>query len=146
MARLTLELPEHFAFYTEITVSIRDINYGGHLGNDAVLGLAHEARLRYLKSLGFSELDIGGLGLIMSDAAVIYKAEAFHGDVLQVGVSCADFNKYGCDLLYRLCRISDGQEIARVKTGIVFFDYQARKVARVPECFLQACAGEERHP
>lgn len=78
MARLTLELPEHFAFYTEITVSIRDINYGGHLGNDAVLGLAHEARLRYLKSLGFSELDIGGLGLTMKCLGFVNHSRIAH--------------------------------------------------------------------
>ena len=44
MPRLTIELPGHRDFTTRVTVAIGDINYGGHLGNDAVLRLAQEAR------------------------------------------------------------------------------------------------------
>lgn len=136
MSRLSIELPSHFPFSTTLTVGIGDINYGGHMGNDAVLRLAHEARLRFLKSLGHTEMDVHGCGIIMSDAAVVYRAEAFHGDELAVSVAVADFNKYGCDLLYAMVRKGDGTEIARVKTGIVFFDYQARKVTRAPAAFV----------
>jgi hypothetical protein len=30
--------------------------------------------------MGYSELDVEGVGIIMADAAVMYRAEAFHGD------------------------------------------------------------------
>ena len=46
MARVEIELPEQFPFATEIPIRISDINYGNHLGNDAVLSLAQEARVR----------------------------------------------------------------------------------------------------
>ena len=49
MARVKLTLPDACHFHTEVAVRIGDINYGGHLGNDAVLSLAHEARLQYFK-------------------------------------------------------------------------------------------------
>jgi hypothetical protein len=45
-----------------------DINYGGHLGNDAVLSLVHEARVRFLKQQGYTENNIEGAGIIMADA------------------------------------------------------------------------------
>ncbi|NDG84238.1 MAG: thioesterase, partial [Proteobacteria bacterium] len=61
MPRIKIDLPERFAFSTELSLRITDINYGGHLGNDAVLGLVHEARVRFLKHHGFSETEIGGV-------------------------------------------------------------------------------------
>ena len=39
MARMTLALPARFPFTTEIEVRITDLNYGRHLGNDALLSL-----------------------------------------------------------------------------------------------------------
>lgn len=137
MARIKLEMPRHFTFTTELPVRISDINYGGHLGNDALLGLIHEARVRFLKQYQYSELDIEGLGLVMTDSAIIYKAESFHGDRLQVDVTVSDFNKYGCDFYYLLSNHDTAVEIAHAKTGIVFFDYQKRKVAPVPTGFRQ---------
>ena len=48
MARVKLDLNGvEFVFRTELDVRITDINYGRHVGNDAMLGLLHEARLRY---------------------------------------------------------------------------------------------------
>lgn len=71
---MNIVLPEHILFTTRLTVQIGDINYGNHLANDAVLRLSHEVRLRWLKQHGFTELDAGGAGLIMTEAAVRYTA------------------------------------------------------------------------
>ncbi len=135
MARVKLLLPKEFLYTVDIRVRISDINYGNHLGNDAVLSLVHEARLQCLKAHGFSEMDIGGRGLMLTDAVIVYKSQGFHGDVLTVRVAVADFNKYGCDIFYKIDHQRSGREIARAKTGIVFFDYSKQKICRVPEVF-----------
>ena len=75
--RVQLQLPETFSFQTEIPVRITDINYGNHLGNDAILSMMHEARVQFLQNLGYTELEFEGVGLIMSDTAIIYKGEGF---------------------------------------------------------------------
>ncbi|HCB15290.1 MAG TPA: thioesterase, partial [Gammaproteobacteria bacterium] len=72
--RIKLDLPADYSFTTELRIRITDVNYGGHLGNDAMLGLLHEARVRFLKHHGFSELDIGGCGLIMTGSSLVYNA------------------------------------------------------------------------
>jgi acyl-CoA synthetase (AMP-forming)/AMP-acid ligase II len=64
-------------------------------------------------------------------------AEAFHGDALRVRVGLGDFNAYGFDMFYHLENLAADKEIARVKTGIVFFDYQTRKIAPIPAAFIQ---------
>jgi acyl-CoA thioesterase FadM len=135
MARIKIELPEKFDFSTEIPVRISDINYGGHLGHDSVLSLTHEARVRLLHKYGFTEMDIDGSGLIISDAAIVYKSEAFYGETLKIEIAICEFSKYGCDFTYKITEKETGREIAQAKTGIVFFDYENRKVAPVPEKF-----------
>ncbi len=135
MARVKLEIPEKLPFSTEIPVRIGDINYGGHLGNDAVLSLVHEARIRFLGSLGYTEMDIEGNGIIMSDAVVVYKSEGFYGDVLRVDVGVTDIQAVGCDVVYRLTSTNSGKEVATAKTGIVFLDHRTHKVTSVPEAF-----------
>ncbi|WP_373700460.1 acyl-CoA thioesterase [Neisseria dentiae] len=133
MPRLNLPLPEKVLFRTCITVQIGDINYGNHLANDAVLRLCHECRMRWLARHGFSELDAGGAGLIMADAAVLYLAQAHHGDELAVEMGAADIGRSGFALLYHIGRESDGRSIAKVQTGMVCFDYAAQKICRLPE-------------
>lgn len=136
MARIKLDLPADFPFATELRVRVTDINYGGHMGNDALLGLLHEARVRFLAHFGLKELDIFGLGLIMADSVIVYKSEAFPGEVLEIAVGVVDFNKYGCDFVYRVTEQASGREVARAKTGVVFFDYRKRAVQAVPPAFL----------
>jgi len=135
MTRIKLELPERFQFTTEIPVRITDINYGRHLGNDTLLSLLHEARVRMLKEYGFTEFDIDGWGLIMVDSVIVYKSEAFYGDVLHIAVSVQDFTSVGCDFVYKVTRKGSDIEIARAKTGVVFFDYKTKKIVEVPERF-----------
>lgn len=141
MARVKLNIPGSFPFSLEIGVRITDANYGGHLGNDKVLALVQEARVSLLQHLGFTELDVAGVGTIMTDAIVVYKSEAFPGDILRIGVALADIGKFGCDFLYKLENKETNREVARAKTGIVFFDYKLRKMAPTPELFMQRCAG-----
>jgi len=136
MARLTLELPERFPFATELDVVVGQINYGGHLGNDAMLSLVHEARVRFLKHMGYAENDVEGVGILMVDALVIYRSEVFYGDRLTIEVAVSDLGRTGCDILYRVTSGRSGEEAARAKTGVVFFDYDARQVVRVPAGFV----------
>lgn len=135
MARIKIEIPNKFIFRTELPIRITDINYGGHLGNDSLLSLIHEARVRFLNHLGYSESNVEGSGIIMIDAGVQYKSEGFYGDELLVEVAVNDFSGIGCDFIYRVTNKNTLKEIALAKTGIVFFNYEKRKTAPVPELF-----------
>ncbi|MFP4072074.1 MAG: acyl-CoA thioesterase [Desulfovibrionales bacterium] len=135
MARLRIDLPGHFPFTTSLRVRVTDLNYGGHLGNDAALGLLHEARVRFLDSYGFSEQDAGGVGLIMADAGIVYRSEGFLGDALTVEIAPSDLSRSGFDLLYRITNADSGAEVLRARTGMIFFDYGSRRIVRAPESF-----------
>ena len=135
MQRLKLSLPDTFSFSTTIPVRITDINYGGHLGNDKVLSLLQEARMQYLQYYGYTELNLGGTGSILANAAVEYKHEVKYGDVLKIYIAAADFDKIGFDLYYKVMILKDETETlaARAKTGVICFDYTAGKKVAVPQ-------------
>lgn len=136
MARVKLDLPETFVFETTIKVRIGDINYGGHLGNDAVLSIMHEARFQFFNSLGYKdEISIDGVGTIQADTAIVYKGEAFHGDEITVKIAIEDISRKSFDVVYALT--CNEKEIARAKTGIVMFNYDEGKVCSIPENFLK---------
>jgi len=137
MPRVKIELPPHRAFTTEIPIRVTDINYGNHMGNDAFLGILHEARMRWLKQYGWTELLFDGIGLIMVDIAVRLKSQAVYGDTLRVSLSPVDFSKLGFDLVYLAEHAASGREVARAQTGMVFFDYSKNKLAGMPDLFRQ---------
>jgi acyl-CoA thioester hydrolase len=137
MARVKLEIPAHKIFTANIPVRITDINYGNHVGNDALVSIVHEARMQWLSINNYTELNIGGAALIMADLAVEYKAESFYGDILNVAISIGEITKISFEIFYEITttRIDKKILIANVKTGMVCFDYDAKKVTSVPESF-----------
>jgi acyl-CoA thioester hydrolase len=135
MARVRFQVQGTEVYRTTLRLRVDDINYGGHLGNDAVLTLCHEARIRFFTEIGQSEMDLFGKGIIMTDAMIVYRAEAGLGDALEISLYLDDIGKRGFDLYYLLER--KGQEIARVKTGIAFFDYPRGEIAVCPQGFKE---------
>lgn len=139
MSRVRIVIPVSLLFHTAIPIRITDINYGGHVGNDSLLAIIHEARVQFLKHHEYEELNVGGVGLIMSDASVEFKKELFYGDVLSIGVAAGSFAKYSFDLYYLLEKENSSKtEIAVIaKTGMVCYDYENKKIAAVPEAVRQ---------
>lgn len=133
MARVKLTPLEKYAFSTKIRVRVTDLNYGNHLGNDRILAYAHEARVQFLNSLGYGELNLAGKAVIMADAAVVYKSEALLGDELYIEVGVSDISRVSFDVHYRITKVDSAQVVALVKTGIVCYDYEAGKVVAIPE-------------
>lgn len=142
MARIKLSLPDNFHFSTLLPVRITDLNYGGHLGNDAVLSILHEARVQFLKQWNYTELNVAGVGLIMADAAIEFKAEAFYADALTVFVKATEFSKIGFELYYKIVK-ENNTTVAIAKTGMICFDYDKRKVVAVPEEVSLQLRGKE---
>ncbi|MCB9043906.1 MAG: thioesterase family protein [Chitinophagales bacterium] len=137
MARIKLSFPEPILFAAEIPVRITDLNYGNHVGNDAVLGLLHEARVQFLAHYGWTELNLAGVSCIMADAALIYKSEILYTCTLSVEMSVAEASRAGFEVYYRVKDLADGSVKVIAKTAIVCYDYTARKVCLLPEAVLK---------
>jgi acyl-CoA thioesterase FadM len=139
MARIRIDLPEHFAFKTSIAIRITDLNYGGHVGNDKVLSLIHEARVQFLTQLGYSEFAFAGAGLIMADAGIEFKNELFYGETVIISVACTNYKKVSFDIFYKLEKVSGDEStakntrVANAKTTMACYDYANKKIISIPE-------------
>ena len=127
-----------FTFVIDYSVRIADINYGGHVANSAVLNFFQDARIAFLDHLGgFSEMDIGGCGVILPEAHVYYRQEMLLGDQLKIGVRIKELKRSSLVLEYRIER--DGVVTAEGDTALVAYDYDKKKPRRLPEAFVDGC-------
>jgi acyl-CoA thioesterase FadM len=135
MPRIKIAQLDHYSFSVDIPVRISDLNYADHVGNDSFLSIMHDARMLYLISRGFSEMNVEGLGLIMADAGVEYKAQMKYGDLVTVEVGLDDFSSVGFDVYYRLSVLRDGKRkiTGLGKTGMVLFDFQRQKMVLISD-------------
>ena len=136
MPRIQFQLPEKFVFATDIQIYISHVNQGGHLDNAQLLTLVSEARVRFFKSLGYTEGNVAGCPIVVGDMVAQYKSEGFHGETMRVSMIPQDYNRYGFDLVYRMECLDSQREVARGKIGIVFIERGTRKVTPVPQAFL----------
>ena len=132
MPRVIFELPDHFAFSTEVQIYISHVNQGGHLDNAQLLSLVSEARLRFFQEIGFPEPELPDVSIVVGDIVAQYKSEGFHGEVMCIRMTPADFNRYGFDLVFSVTEKSQRREVARGKTGIAFVSKTSRSVVQIP--------------
>ena len=140
MARIKIDLPAKFSFSTNIPIRITDINFGGHVGNDTILSIIHEARAKFFTHCGYSELDFGGIGTIMSDVAIEYKNQIYYGDEVFASVTVGEITKVAFDLFYKLEKRSVDNKrytVALAKTWMVCYDYDQKKVVVIPEAAIK---------
>lgn len=130
-------MPEPAAFRHSLLIRVTDLNHGGHMGNERVLMYCQEARAAFLAQAGMSEADVGGVGLVVADAAIRFGAEGFAGDRLDIALATAGHHRRGCDFHYRLTRLADGREIARARTAVLCFDYTRRRPTTAPPDFAE---------
>ena len=138
MPRIKLKECQFYEFKYNKMLLASDINYGGHLGNDRLVTILHDARLYFLKELNFTELDLGDgkTGIIMQDLAVNYKKEGQLYDNLTILSHIDEFTNFSFRIFHKIIRNDD--LIALAETGMVTFDYDSHSMIEVPEIFINS--------
>jgi acyl-CoA thioesterase FadM len=124
----------------ERQVGLSDLNFAKHLDSVAMVKVLHEARLQFLASLGFTESNIYGLGMMVTDLAIDYRAESFAGDRLVIDVGVSDFNRYGFDIGMQVTNDALDSVVCSAKFGIVLFDFDRHQISELPKV-LQSLLG-----
>ncbi|MBO6516916.1 MAG: thioesterase family protein [Bacteroidia bacterium] len=136
MARIKIDIPEKWLFTCSLEVRVTDLNYGNHLANDKILSYAQEARIQFLLSRGRSELDFFGTSLIQGDAAIQYKSEGFLANQIEIRIGVMDVGSSSYDFVYDMYNKTTDKPLALVKTRMVCFNYDTRRVTKIPEAFI----------
>jgi acyl-CoA thioesterase FadM len=134
MNRIKIDLPDKWLFTANVSVRITDINYGNHAGNDAIVGLIHEARMMWLHTYGCTELDIEGTGIIMSGLMIEFKNEAYYGDLMEIKIFCGNTTPKSFELYYSVSTNRNAAMflIAKAKSEMISFDYAEKKIINMP--------------
>ena len=101
-----MKLP-HCVYAFALVISIMETM----LGNDAFVSIIHEARLQWLQQNNFTEIDIAGTGLIMSDLAFEFKNESYYGEEIFIRLSAGEISRVSFDLYYQLTSIRNNETI-----------------------------------
>lgn len=122
-------------FRTDYKVTVKDINYGGHMGNEVPLLLFHQVRIEFLQSLGLSELNIGdGVGTIQRESYIKYNREVFLGERLTLSIADVEIEKLTIKFKYEIFNEA-GENVVEGSTLMLAYNYDVKKVSRVPESF-----------
>ncbi len=122
-------------FETTYKVGIKDINYGGHMGNEIPLILFQQARVEFFNLLKISELNIGSsIGIIQVESTIKYNKEVFFGEILTLKIENIIIEKIKMTIEYKV--INENKECVVQGTTIMLgYNYELKKVSKIPESF-----------
>lgn len=122
-------------FNIEYRVTVRDINYGGHMGNEIPLTLFQQGRIDFFNSLSLSEIDIGdGIGIIQRESYVKYNREVFLGEKLKISIDKIEIDKLSLKFYYTIYNEKE-ESVVEGTTVMVTYNYKLKKISKVPESF-----------
>ncbi len=135
MSKKEIQLPEKFYYTTEIFIRKTDLSLDIHVSFASILDLVMEAHLQFLVKRNFTPTNIFGKGIIFAEANIQYQGELFYEDVVRIEVGMMNFFEKGFDYVFRLTKSNGTKPVSYVVIRVLFFDYELRKIANVPEEF-----------
>jgi acyl-CoA thioester hydrolase len=128
-----------FPFVHWIDVRFRDLDSLGHVNNAVYATYLESARIAFYQ--GLTGLPLEKLDIILAEITVSFRAPAYYGDRLGVGVRIGSFGTKSFTMEHAIAREADGALIASGRSVIVCYDYRAGRSIPVPD-ELRRRAGE----
>ncbi len=123
-------------YETDYKVIVSDINYGGHMGNERALIIFQQTRMEWLNSIGYDEANIEGKGLIQLESHVYYLKEVFLGEILLCRIVNVQPERITFNIEYEILN-KNNDIVIKGMTKMAVFDYEKKKIARIPKEFLE---------
>ena len=138
MERVKLDFPAEAVIHRHsLTVRVTDMNYGRHLGHDALVSLLHEARIQAFAALDLPEWDMHGYPSVVADLAVQYQSEARWPDGLTIATAVLEPQGKALTIYQRIYQADSQQLVATAQINQLLIDLATRPV-EVPEQVKQA--------
>ena len=125
------DLPGPFRHQVDIVVRFGDTDAMRHVNNAKYLTYCETARIRYWTDVTGERFALGSEAaesLILAEARLTYRAQAFHGEVVTVQSRASRIGRSSFTLEHRLLAAVPGEEARLVAVGesiLVFYDYAA---------------------
>lgn len=139
MERVKLDFPAEAVIHRHpMTVRITDMNYGRHLGHDALVSLLHEARIQAFAALDLPEWDMHGYPSVVADLAVQYQSEARWPDELTIATAVPEPQGKSLTIYQRIYQLDSQQVVATARVNQLLIDLASGRPVDVPEPVKQA--------
>jgi acyl-CoA thioester hydrolase len=112
-------------------VHFRDLDMLGHVNNVVYASWLESARIRYYMDL--MELPLEQLGLILAELTISYRAPAFFGERMAVGVRVSSMGTKSFVVEHLIVREGDEAVIATARCVLVCYDYKTGKTIPAPQ-------------
>jgi len=124
-----------FHFFHPIEVRYGDLDPQGHLNNAKYLTYFETARIKYLVHLGLFEHgdSFMGVGIIMADAHITFKAAVEYGMNVKVAVRVSRIGNKSMTSEYAIVNADTGEELAIGSSVLVAYDYRSGKTLPYPD-------------
>lgn len=141
MERIALEFPSSAVIHRHpLTVRVTDMNYGRHLGHDALVSLLHECRSHAFASLGLPEWDMQGYPSVVVDLAVQYQQEARFPDALVIETAVPTPEGKALTVYQRITKAESGQVVATARVNKLLLDLSSGRPVAIPDALKQTLA------
>jgi acyl-CoA thioesterase FadM len=102
--------------------------------------------MRFLQTIGHTEIKFGEFGIVVAEAGIEYFAELFHGDIISISISIDNISRVAFDCYYKIEKKLGQQTIiaACIKTNMVCYDYKEKKVRSIPEDIKNKSVNNEK--
>ena len=141
MERVKLDFPAEAVIHRHsLTVRVTDMNYGRHLGHDAMVSLLHEARIQAFAALDLPEWDMHGHPSVVADLAITYQSEARWPDALIIATAVPEPQGKALTVYQRIYQAESQQVVATARVNQLLIDLATGRPVEVPEQVKQALA------
>lgn len=141
MERVKLDFPAEAVIHRHpLTVRVTDMNYGRHLGHDALVSLLHEARIQAFAALDLPEWDMHGHPSVVADLAVQYQNEARWPDALVIATAVPEPQGKALTIYQRVYHADSEQIVATARVNQLLIDLATGRPVNVPQQVIQALA------
>lgn len=139
MERIKLDFPAEAVIHRHpMTVRVTDMNYGRHLGHDALVSLLHEARMQAFATLDLLEWDMQGYPSLVADLAVQYQSEARWPDALMVATAVPEPQGKALTIYQRVYQADSQQVVATARINQLLIDLASGRPVEIPDQVKQA--------
>jgi acyl-CoA thioester hydrolase len=123
-------------------VTWTDIDGEQHVNNTRYLDFAADAAFDVTEAYGWTleRVRAAGFVIIANQQHIEYKQSAVLGDELEIETYVFDMRRISATRFFNITRVSDGELLAQVHSGLVAVHPETGKPTRIPNQFVEDCA------
>jgi acyl-CoA thioester hydrolase len=126
-----------YRFSTALEVRWRDVDALGHVNNAVYFNYLEQARLHYMRELGFLPPNAIQVGIIIAEAGCRFKSPLRLGEQVTVRARVSEFRRTSFIFEYRI-EGEDGRLAATARTVQVCYDYEGQRPGPIPDEWREA--------